>query len=162
MKYRSVFLGLSLLLYGIALALPCLLFKIVRTDTLGVNNLRDYGIYEPKGIELTIAGILGLLFLQIPAVGWLANPAYWLSCIFFARQQYKFSAITALTSVAIGYGGTLSAFWFKLPNGDNSFSAFALEKLLAGFWIWLAAPGFLALISVFHLVKMTRNPEKLT
>ena len=70
MKYRILFLGLSLLLYGIALALPCLLFNIVPIDPAKVNVLR---VYEMKGIELTIAGIIGLLFLQVAAIGWFAT-----------------------------------------------------------------------------------------
>jgi len=161
-KYRIVVLGFSLLLYGMALSLPCLLFNIVPRDPLVVNHLKDYGIYEMKGIEVTAWGILGLLFLQIPAIGWLANPAYWLSCILFARQKYKFSAITSLTAIAVGYGGTLSAFWFKLPNGSNPDSALALKKLLVGFWIWLDAPVLLALISLFLLMKMPRHLKKPT
>lgn len=162
MKYRIISLGLSLFLYGIALALPCLLFEIVPRE-ISIEHLKDYGsFYEMKGLEVTAWGILGLLFLQIPALGWLANPAYWLSCIFFVRQQYKFSAITSLTASAIGFGGTLSAFWFNLPNGSNPFSALALHKLLAGFWVWLGAPGLLGLISVFYLVKMTQYPENST
>jgi hypothetical protein len=151
MKYRIIALGLSLFLYGIALTLPCLLFEIVPRE-LSIDHLKDYGsFYEMNGLEVTGWGILGLLFLQIPALGWLANPVYWLSCIFFVRQQYKFSAI--------GFGGTLSAFWFNLPNGSNLFSVLALHKLLAGFWVWLSAPGLLGLISVFYLVKMTQYPE---
>jgi hypothetical protein len=150
MKYRILFLGLSLLLYGIALALPCLLFNIVPIDPAKVNVLR---VYEMKGIELTIAGIVGLLFLQIAAIGWLANPIYWLGCIFFVRQQYKFSVIAGLTSVVIGFGGTLLAFWFALPADSGGISKLVLNKPLFGFWIWLAAPGLLALISVFRLLK---------
>jgi hypothetical protein len=129
MKYKILFLGFSLLLYGIALSLPCLLFEIVAREA-SIDHLKDYGgFYAMKGLEVTVWGILGLLFLQIPALGWLANPVYWLSCIFFVRQQYKFSAITSLTAIAIGYSGTLSAFWFNLPNGSNPFSALALDKL---------------------------------
>lgn len=157
-----MFLGFSLLLYGMALSLPCLLFNIVPRDPLVINHLKDYGIYEMKGIEVTAWGILGLLFLQIPAIGWLANPAYWLSCIFFTRQKYKFSVFTSLIAIAVGYGGTLSAFWFKLPNGSNPDSALALEKLLVGFWIWLAAPALLAIITLFYLMKMSRHLEKPT
>ncbi|MBW4648372.1 MAG: hypothetical protein KME06_06685 [Kastovskya adunca ATA6-11-RM4] len=164
MKYRIAFLGLLLLLYGIALSLPCLLFDIVpKPGASGANlptgELNAYGypdnIYEVKGIELTIAGIFGLIFLQIPAVGWLANPAYWLCCIFFARQQDKFSAIVALIAITLGFLGTVSAFWLRLPNGSNPFSELALNKLLPGFWLWLAAPGLLALISsYFYRLKM--------
>jgi hypothetical protein len=155
MKYRIVSLGLSLALYGIALAIPCLLFKIVPINTLKVPNPKDYEV-EMNGFELTLGGIFGLMFLQIAAVGWLANPIYWLCCAFFARQKYKISAIAALTSVAVGFGGTLLGFWFKLPSGTGAPPNMLLEKLLAGFWVWLSAPGLLALISIFYLVKTPR------
>jgi len=153
MKYRIVSLGLSLVLYGIALALPCLLFKIVPIDTPKVPNPKDYEV-EMNGFELTLGGIFGLMFLQIAAVGWLANPIYWLCCAFFTRQKYKISAIAALTSVAVGFGGTLLGFWFKLPSGTGAPPNMLLVKLLPGFWVWLSAPGLLALVSTFYLVKM--------
>lgn len=162
MKYRVVFLVLSLLLYGIALSLPCLLFDIVpkpgvSEPNLPTGKLNAYGypdnIYHMTGIELTIAGIFGLLFLQIPAVGWLANPTYWLSCIFFVRQQYNFSAISALTAIILGFVGTVSAFWFRLPNGSSPFTDLALNRLLPGFWLWLVAPALLAFISLLRLLQ---------
>lgn len=116
MKYRIVSLGLSLVLYGIALALPCILFEIVPIDTSKVPNPKDYEI-EMNGFELTWSGLFRLIFLQIAAVGWLANPVYLLCCAFFARQKYKIAVIAALTSVAVGFGGTLLGFWFKLRIG---------------------------------------------
>ena len=159
-KYRLVILAVSLLLYVIALSLPCLLFNIVPRPGQEANAptgaLNAYGypdnLYEMKGIELTIAGIFGLIFLQLPAVGWLANPAYWLGCFFLARQQYQIAAITALTAVVVGFTGTVSAFWFRLPSGSSSVTELALNQLLPGFWLWLAAPGLVALISLFRLL----------
>ncbi len=158
MKNRIIFLGLSLLLYGIALALPCLLFNVVPI----APTVNPTHVYAMKGAELTIFGIIGLLFLQIPAIGWFANPIYGLCCILFMRQQYKFSAIAGLASVVIGFGGTLSAFWFTLPADSGGIAKFTLNQPLFGFWLWLAAPGLLALISVFRLVKMPQHPKKLT
>lgn len=161
---RIIFVGLSLLIYGIALSLPCLLFNIVPSENglgtqgqLPTGKLNAYGypdnIYEMTGIELTIAGLVGLLFLLIPAIGWLANPAYWVSCFFFLRQQYNFSMISSLTAIIVGFAGTVSAFWFRLPAGSSPFSELALNKLLAGFWLWLAAPGFIAFISIIKLIN---------
>jgi len=158
MKNRIVFLGLSLLLYGIALAMPCLLFNVVPI----APTVNPTHVYAMKGAELTAWGIFGLLFLQIPAIGWLANPIYGLCCIFFVRQQYKFSAMAGLASVVIGFGGTLSAFWFTLPADSGGIAKFVLNQPLLGFWVWLAAPGSLALTSVFRLVKMPQHPKKLT
>lgn len=159
MKYKTVFLGLSLLLYGIALALPCLLFNVVPIAPAGITATH---VYTMKGAELTALGIFGLLFLQIPAIGWLANPVYWLCCILFMRQQYKFSAIAGFASVVIGFGGTLSAFWFTLPADSGGIAKFVLNKPLFGFWLWLAAPGLLALISMFRLVKKIQCQKTLS
>lgn len=162
MQYRLVILGLSLLIYGIALSLPCLLFNIVPQPGHEANaptgTLNAYGypdnITSMNGFELTIAGVFGLLFFQIPAVGWLANPMYWLCCGFFVRQQYLIAAIAALSAVVVGYAGTVSAFWFRLPNGSSPFTELALDQLLPGFWVWLAAPGLVALISVSRLLQI--------
>ena len=162
MWHISVVVGSSLLLYGIALCLPCLLFNVVpqsgrEIDALTVGLIYGYpsNIVSMNGFELTISGIFGLLFCLIPpALGWLANPMYWLCCIFFVHQQYKNAVIVALIAVIVGYTGTVSAFWFRLPNGSSTVTQLALEKLLPGFWVWLAAPGLVALISAFKLVQM--------
>lgn len=159
MKYKIVLLGLSLFLYGIALALPCLLFNVVTTEAVGVNPSDPNDVYAMRGIELTFLGIIGLLFLQIPAIGWLANPIYWLCCITFMMQRYRFSAIAGMAAVLIGFGGTFAAFWFNLPADSGGVSEFALNNLLLGFWLWLAAPGLIALVSGFRLLQA---PVRLT
>lgn len=159
MKYKIVFLGLSLFLYGIALALPCLLFNVVPIDSVGVSPSDPNDVYAMKGIELTFFGIIGLLFLQIPAIGWFANPIYWLCCITFMMQRYRFSAIAGIAAVLVGFGGTLSAFWFNLPADSGGVSELALNNLLLGFWLWLAAPGLIALASSFRL---SQAPAQLT
>lgn len=153
-----------MLIYGIALGLPCLLFNIVPSENgLGtqaqvpIGNLNAYGypdnVYEMTGIELTFAGLVGLMFALIPAIGWLANPAYWVSCFFFLRQQYNFSMICSLIAILVGWAGTVSAFWLRLPNGSSPFTELALNKLLTGFWLWLAAPGFIAFLSIIKLIN---------
>ncbi|HEY9846013.1 MAG TPA: hypothetical protein V6D03_07435 [Candidatus Caenarcaniphilales bacterium] len=160
MNYRVGVLALSFLLYGLAMTLPCLFFNIVGKPGVSGPNLptgalNAYGypdnIYEMKGIELTIAGLFGLVFLQLPAVGWLANPLYWASCVFLARQQYRLCALVGLVAVSVGLAGSLSAFWWRLPSGSNPFTEMALQKLLPGFWVWLAAPGLLILASLLRL-----------
>jgi len=158
-NYRIIFLGLSLFLYGIALALPCLLFNVVPIGSAGVSPSNPSDVYAMKGIELTFLGMIGLLFLQIPAIGWFANPIYWLCCITFMMQRYRFSAIAGIAAVLIGFGGTFSAFWFHLPADSGGVSEFALNRLLLGFWLWLAAPGLIALVSS---VRLSQAPAQLT
>lgn len=153
MKYKIVLLGVSLFLYGIALALPCLLFNVVPIDSAGGSPSDLNDVYAMRGIELTFFGIIGLLFLQIPAIGWFANPLYWLCCITFMMQRYGFSAIAGITAILIGFGGTFSAFWFNLPADSGGVSELALNQLLLGFWLWLAAPGLIALASFLGLLK---------
>jgi hypothetical protein len=166
MLYRLSWLGVSLFCYGLAQALPCLMFLIVPNDFVGKyipsGKLNAYGapidLYDYSGIELTIAGLFGLLFMQIPpALGWLANPAYWLSSVFFMQQKYLNAAIVGSLAVIIGYLGTISAFWYDLPNGSSPNSHLALDRLLAGFWVWLAAPGVIALASVIQSVILRRQ-----
>ncbi|MEA5471943.1 hypothetical protein [Spirulina sp. 06S082] len=153
MKYKIVFLGLSLFLYSIALALPCLLFNVVTIDAATVSPSDPNDIYAMKGIELTFFGIIGLLFLQIPAIGWFANPIYWLCCITFMLQHYRVSIIAGIAAILIGFGGTFSAFWFNLPADSGGVSELVLKQFLLGFWLWLAAPGLIALISIAFLYK---------
>lgn len=109
-NYKIVFLGLSLFLYGVALSLPCLLFNVVPIDAAGGGLSDPNNVYAMKGIELTFFGMIGLLFLQIPALGWLGNPIYWFCCVTFMMQRYRFSATASLAAILIGFGGTFSAF----------------------------------------------------
>jgi hypothetical protein len=145
-KHRLFFLGVSLSLYIIGLILPALTFEIINNKTLPSGIMVDM-----RGIEVTAWGILGLLFLQIPAIGWLANPFYWLSCKFFAKKKYLFSMATALAAIIVGLLGTISAYWFALPNGSRPDSQILLTKLLMGFWFWLAAPTFLVIVDFVYL-----------
>lgn len=145
-------LGISLFIYIMALSLPALTFEIIEPKTIHTGS-----IYIMNGIEATIGGILGLLFLQAPAIGWLANPLYWYSCKFFLQKKYKFSIASALTSIIIGFTGTISTYWFALPNGSNPDSQLLLIKLLPGFWLWLAAPAFLMIIASGFAYTKHRN-----
>ncbi|MGJ5632108.1 hypothetical protein [Nostoc sp. CALU 1950] len=96
-------LGISLFIYYImALSLPALTFEIIEPKTIHTGST-----YIMKGVEATIGGILGLLFLQAPAIGWLANPLYWYSCKFFLHKKYKFSIVSALTSIIVGFTGVI-------------------------------------------------------
>lgn len=153
MKYKIVLLGVSLFLYGIALALPCLLFNVVPIDSVVGSPSDPNNVYAMMGIELTFFGMIGLLFLQIPAIGWFANPLYWLCCITFMMQRYRFSAIAGIGAILIGFGGTFSAFWFNLSADSGGVSELALKQLLLGFWLWLAAPALIALTSIIGLLK---------
>jgi hypothetical protein len=135
-------LGISLLLYITALILPALAFEIVEHRAMDTSS-----IYIMKGAEVTAWGILGLLFLQVPAIGWLANPLYWFSCLSFVQKKYKFSIASAFIAIIVGFTGTISAYWLALPNGSNPYSQLLLTQLLPGFWLWLAAPAFLMIIA---------------
>jgi len=135
-------LGISLLLYITALSLPALAFKIVEHGTT-----HPISIFIMNGAEVTACGILGLLFLQVPAIGWLANPLYWFSCLLFVQKKYKLSITAACIAIILGFTGTISAYWLPLPNGSSPNSQFLLTQLLPGFWLWLAAPAFLIMIA---------------
>lgn|GEM_PF-568725 len=145
-KPHLFLLGVSLSLYTMGLILPALAFEIVnyKTSYSGV-------IVNMRGIEVTAWGVLGLLFLQIPAISWLANPLYWLSCVFFVKKKYQFAIAATFTATIVGFIGTISAYWFALPNGSSPDSQILLTKLLLGFWLWLAAPTFLMLVNFVHL-----------
>ena len=151
MKNTYIFIVLSLFLYGVALSLPCLVFDVVPRE--GVTDVQAQASVQMRGIELIIAGLFGLILTQVSAIGWLANPAYLVSCFFLFRQEYQFSGVSALISVLLGFSGTLLGFWFRLPYGSSPFNALELSELLPGFWLWLAAPGLIGLVSTFKLVR---------
>lgn len=151
-KHRLFLLGVSLSLYMMGLIFPALAFEIVDYKTVHSGIIIDM-----KGIEVTAWGVLGLLFLQIPAIGWLANPLYWLSCVFFVKKKYQFSIASTITAIIVGFTGTISAYWFALPNGSSPDSQLLLTKLLLGFWLWLAAPTFLMIVDFGYLQYRSRT-----
>ncbi|MEY3302856.1 MAG: hypothetical protein ACK5RE_14825 [Pseudanabaena sp.] len=148
---RLFLLGISLCLYIMGLVFPSLAFEIINYKTIHSGIIVDM-----RGIEVTAWGILGLLFLQIPAIGWLANPLYWFSCVSFVKKKYQLSKFTALAAIVVGFIGTISAYWFALPNGSSPDSQILLTKLLLGFWLWLAAPTFLMIVDFIYLQYRSR------
>ncbi|MEO1294740.1 MAG: hypothetical protein AAFW75_02890 [Cyanobacteria bacterium J06636_16] len=161
MTFRIVFLGISLFLYGLAQSLLALRFHIIPKGLSGKyipsGELNAYGkpidIVAMRGIELSTCGILGIMFLVIPALAWLANPAYLISSLCFVRQQYKCAAVASLMAVLIGFLGTISSFWIRLPNGSSPYTQLVLAEVLSGFWVWLSAPAIVALASIVRLTQ---------
>ncbi len=164
MSIRALLFLLSLIVYGLAQVLPCLSFVAVPTglalEEINAGNMSldtfDEAPITMNGLELTTYGALALLlFWQIGAVGWLANPVYWCAAVLFGRRQYRRAAITAVLAAVIGGIGTNLAFHYALPTGSSPYAAFALQQMLPGFWLWLTAPAVLTLSSIFCLVRPT-------
>lgn len=162
MPIRALIFLLSLAIYGLAQALPCLSFISVPTELaleeIAAGNMSletfDEALITMSGFELTISGGLALLlFWQVAAIGWLANPIYWCSAVLFSRQQYKGAAIAAVLAVVVGGAGTILAFHYALPAGSSPYASLALQRMLPGFWLWLTAPVMLILSSVLCLVR---------
>ena len=143
---------LSFVLYGLAMVLPCLSFAaqptefalqeieagVITGDSIGL------GLVTMNGFELTFWGVIVLAF-EVGAVGWFANPIYWGAALLFSRHRYKGAALVAGAAVVVGGFGTLLAFRYVLPAGSTPYLQLALQHLLVGFWLWLAAPASLAI-----------------
>ena len=166
MPIRALLFLLSLAIYCLVQALPCLSFISVPTElalkeiATGDMSLDSFGNtpIPMSGFELTMYGGLALiLFWQIAAIGWLANPLYWCSAVLFSRQQYKSAAIASVLAVFVGGIGTTLAFHYMLPTGSSPYSRFALQEMLPGFWLWLTAPTILTISSVLCLVRATNQ-----
>ncbi|MGB3789388.1 MAG: hypothetical protein WA949_15360 [Phormidesmis sp.] len=164
MSMRALLFLLSLIVYGLAQALPCLSFIAIPTELaleeINAGNMSldtfDKTPITMNGLKLTTYGALALLlFWQIAAVGWLANPIYWCAAVLFSRRQYRSAAIAAVLSVIVGGIGTYLAFYYPLPAGSTPYSSLALQQMRPGFWLWLTAPVMLALSSIFCLVRPT-------
>ncbi|WP_292725947.1 hypothetical protein [Nostoc sp. JL34] len=102
-----------------------------------------------------------MLFIQAPALSWLANPLYWYSCKFFVQKKYKFSITSAFCSIIVGFTGIISTYWFALFNSNSPDNQLLVIKLLPGFWLWLAAPAFvMIIISGFAYWKYRNRLER--
>lgn len=142
MPTQALLLLLSLAIYGVVQALPCLSFisaptefalKEIAQGKISLDTF-DNTLITMSSWKLTISGGLALLlFWQTAAIGWLANPIYWSSVVLFSRQQYKSAAILSVLAVVVGGVGTTLAFYYTLPAGSSSYSSLTLQYILPDF-----------------------------
>jgi hypothetical protein len=122
MPLRQAGLGLALLLYAISLALPGL-------------HLRDYPPVE--GYRILLTGWYGLMVLQ---VAWLANPLFAAAAIAAIRHRPRLAFGLAAAAFGIGLLSFTATNWIA----HHAY----IERLGAGFYVWMAAFLVLAATSL--------------
>ena len=127
MPLRQAGLGLALLLYAISLALPGL-------------HLRDYPPVE--GYRILLTGWYGLMVLQ---VAWLANPLFAAAVIAAIRHRPRLAAGLAAAAFGIGLLSFTATNWIA----HHAY----MERLGAGFYVWMAA--FLVLATTSLISRRT-------
>ncbi|WP_422019931.1 hypothetical protein [Pyruvatibacter mobilis] len=132
MPLKQAGLGLALLLYAISLALPGL-------------HLRDYPPVE--GYRILLTGWYGLMVLQL---AWLANPLFAAAAIAAFRHRPRLAFGLAAAAFGIGLLSFTATNWIA----HHAY----IERLGAGFYVWMAA--FLVLAATSLISRRTTPSGK--
>ena len=117
-------------------------FMLPWMASLFLPTLRTNDADWDSGWWLLASGWLGLLIGQ---VAWLANPLLLLAAVLLLRGRARISLLLI--------GGALLLLWLQMAMTgslvDNEGGiAHAIERRYAGYWLWMAAVGLGALVSV--------------
>jgi hypothetical protein len=149
-KPRLLALGVSLLLYALACALPALDF------------LKEDGSPTPEspmfGFVLLFIGWLGIIIGQF---AWLANLGWLLSLILLLCRRWIASLVTSILAILLAMQ-TYALFAQRVPANEAATSYLILQQVKIGFYVWLAsflAAGVSALILRSRERALPQNPE---
>lgn len=121
-RQNRVFIGISVVLYLIACATPCLEVS-QKSDPVWL------------GLQILVMGWLGILVGQF---AWLANPLWLAGLLFFAFR--KWMAALILSGLALVFAlNTFTMFVTELPADEGGMNTFHLVRLRIGFYLWLAS-----------------------
>lgn len=119
---NHLFIGLSVLLFLLACATPC----------LEMSQKSDPTWY---GLRILVLGWMGVLVGQF---AWLANPLWLLGLITFALRKWRV-ALIALGASLLFAANTLLLFVMPLPADESNINHTSLVRLRIGFYLWLAS-----------------------
>lgn len=153
---KIILLFLSLALYICCLFFPAVEFERVSAimgplQVAGVGNEASGPLESMRGCELLVYGPFGLLFGQLGALGWLANPLYF-TCVLVPLVEKDNGYFKWLSMVALSFA-LASLFltnWFPLVADEGSVVHRSAVNPLLGYWLWLLA---IVLICVFSWYK---------
>jgi hypothetical protein len=155
-KPRLLALGLSLLLYALACALPVLDF------------LKEDGSPTPEspmlGFVLLFIGWLGILIGQF---AWLANLGWLLSMILLLLRRWVASLVTTVLTMLVALH-TFALFTQRVPANEAATDYLRLQQVKIGFYVWLVSflvIGISALIlrsrerALLHSTQFQQYPQ---
>ncbi len=123
---NHLFIGLSLLLFLLACATPC----------LEMSQKSDPTWY---GLRILVLGWLGILVGQF---AWLANPLWLIGLITFVLRKWLATLIVLGFSLLFALN-TLLLFGIPLPADESNVNHTSLVRLRIGFYLWLASIAIL-------------------
>ncbi|MCP2729533.1 hypothetical protein [Limnofasciculus baicalensis] len=145
---------LSLILYISCLASPAILFEKIcggsnsKDFVAGLWNVPNGATESSWGIALLLLGAIGVIFIQYGAMGWLANPFYFLALI-TSITSFRNNLIFARIFIVGAIGFALSSLhltnWFPLLADEGGVCYLSAIQPLLGYWLWLSAMGLLAI-----------------
>jgi hypothetical protein len=113
----------SLLLYALACATPCLEFQ------------KDGRLWIWNGLDSLGGGWIGLFFSQF---AWLANPLWLAGLLLLAWRRWTAAMICALLALLFA-ANTFLLLHKQLPGDEGGMTRMELQRLLVGFYFWLAS-----------------------
>lgn len=119
---NHLFVGISLLLFVMACATPC----------LEMSQKSDANWY---GLRILILGWMGVLVGQL---AWFANPLWLIGATAFALQKWSVALISLGTALFFALN-TLLLFVIPLPADESKINNTSLVRLRIGFYLWLGS-----------------------
>lgn len=143
---NHLFIGLSVLLFVMACATPC----------LEMSQKSDPTWY---GLRILVLGWMGILAGQF---AWLANPLWLLGLITFALRKWLVTLIVLGFSLLFA-ANTLLIFVMPLPADESNINHTSLVRLRIGFYLWLASIAVLfgrAFVMKTQFLRQHRTIQK--
>eukprot|EP01006_Ploeotia_vitrea_P006091 TRINITY_DN12253_c0_g1_i1.p1 TRINITY_DN12253_c0_g1~~TRINITY_DN12253_c0_g1_i1.p1 ORF type:complete len:176 (-),score=1.85 TRINITY_DN12253_c0_g1_i1:182-709(-) len=148
MKVCSRLPLISVALFVVAHFCPAVRFERIGEHThtpAGLWPWNDRGSEQYTGIEMTLSGILGVLFLQPGALGWLANPLHCAALVCCGGFSHTLSHVFTLSALIAATLSLHLTIWFPLMRDEGGVNYLVAARPLVGHWLWLASMVTLAL-----------------
>ncbi|MFN0112860.1 MAG: hypothetical protein ACKVZH_28705 [Blastocatellia bacterium] len=123
---NHLFVGVSLLLFVMACATPC----------LEMSQKSDPVWY---GLRILVLGWMGFLAGQF---AWFANPLWLIGTVAFAFRKWSVALISLGLALFFALN-TLLLFVMPLPADESKINNTSLVRLRIGFYLWLASMAVL-------------------
>ena len=142
---------LSAILYLTCLGLPAVKFERLCNSKVaaGLWNTPIGTTEVSFGLPLLLLGGLGVIFLQAGAMGWLANPLYFLALVTSLENKIRAARILSFTALGFGLVSLHLTNWYPLLADEAGVCRQSAIQPLIGHWMWLTSMVLLTINACF-------------
>lgn len=157
---------MSLLLFAASLTQSAVEFEKVcrNSETRKVEAAGLWGaplgpVESMSGLKLLLVGGFGVLFVQLGAVGWLANALYFLVVALWLTKEESPIKWLVLASLIVAASSLPLTNLFPIAADEGIVCYFSAIRPEVGYWLWLAAISALNVAAWLGARNATRNAD---